>query len=663
MKYTVGTKVVIVSERPIGDWNPEMDKYLGQVMTIRKVGRYAYKMEEDAAEHFGDGWNWEDHFINHEATSESEYADSYSIEYYTDKVYDLFSDLDNKGVLFYDDCRYSREGIRANVKEWHKQKSKLFALFSKHPNWNEEAKAIVFLKTEHRQPDSQMFKMYAGDILDRMYSHITMPDNISTTPNNIMSKIHRLDTWNERCENAGVDPADWGFYSHTECDVLKHIFALIANMNPLNVLDKRAADRINGFYPSLRARAGMKTSRVVNKLFSLFGFDKLSEYNRIFAKLSDSLNPFDVERITVLSLNIIDFLMMSHGNSWRSCHTIINDDGENNYGGCYKGGTLSYANDGESIIMYTIDKGYTGTDYCLEPKITRQVLFWDYPVLVQERLYPQCNDGTEQGESLVKQYRTIAEEVIATCLGMPNLWVKENRNRANITARDDTFMYEDWEHFKNYIVHIKKDNVVSDSEIEEGEDASVYSGGYVVRSAKMIAVGGSSFCTYCGKKKIYDDYRDNSKSEQTLLCPICCQDGVVICSDCGDEVDESDAVYYNGEWYCQDCCTYCEYHERYEPDCENHFADVEGYGTVCEDALDEGDFYQCDHCGEWFSSRSRVIEYDDEYLCPDCFEEVGAFCENCGKPCLVDNMEEIDGCLFCEDCAEEILNDEAEETA
>lgn len=223
----------------------------------------------------------------------------------------------------------------------------------------------------------------------------------------------------------------------------------------MNSISEPVANCINTIFPDLKIHIGQKSSRVMNKLFVKFGFDKTLSYNRTFAKLADSINPFDVERITVLSANIIDFLLMSNGNSWASCHTIISKCGDT-YGGCYMGGTLSYANDSESLILYTVDKSYTGTDWCFEPKITRQVFFWDYPVLVQERLYPQCNDNGEQGKALVKQYRTVVEDIVSTCLETPNLWVKENRNRANIYSRPDTFMYHDWSCFPNYIVHIKR---------------------------------------------------------------------------------------------------------------------------------------------------------------------------------------------------------------
>lgn len=67
-KYKVGDKVRIVSERPADHWNPQMDKWLGRVMTIRSHAvdrtrkRFGYKMEEDSSECLF-GWYWWDDMI------------------------------------------------------------------------------------------------------------------------------------------------------------------------------------------------------------------------------------------------------------------------------------------------------------------------------------------------------------------------------------------------------------------------------------------------------------------------------------------------------------------------------------------------------------------------------------------------------------------------
>lgn len=68
-KYKVGDKVRIVSERTAEHWNPQMDKWLGRVMTIRKdeadivTGEhFGYKMGEDLREGLY-GWFWWDDMI------------------------------------------------------------------------------------------------------------------------------------------------------------------------------------------------------------------------------------------------------------------------------------------------------------------------------------------------------------------------------------------------------------------------------------------------------------------------------------------------------------------------------------------------------------------------------------------------------------------------
>lgn len=68
--YDVGDRVQIIFEaptkRPRNGWNPHMDEYLGQVMTIRElVGNHSYKMHEDLDDdHRLGGWSWsEDMFV------------------------------------------------------------------------------------------------------------------------------------------------------------------------------------------------------------------------------------------------------------------------------------------------------------------------------------------------------------------------------------------------------------------------------------------------------------------------------------------------------------------------------------------------------------------------------------------------------------------------
>lgn len=542
----------------------------------------------------------------------------YGAEYYTDKVYDMFMRYDDAGELFNTEQEFTRDGIAANVQQWLKAKEPLFDMFRHHPNWNEEAKAIVFLNTEHRQPDPQTVRKTGRYLISQGCSDYTVTDDLYTILNNIIK------------------------------------------MQPMNVLSEEVAESINELIPDVKAVKGQKTSRIFNKLFTMFGIDKnCIDYNRKFAQLADACNPLDIERITVFSLNIIDFLLMSNGNSWRSCHTIIDDGGDKGYGGCYRGGTLSYANDGVTICMYTVNKNYYGTDWCFEPKITRQIFFWDYPVLVQERLYPQDNDNSENGKKLCNQYRQLAENVFAVCCGYPNLWVVERANRVRICSRENTFMYHDWDSYPNTIVHLKNDQGSVTLEIDEDMAVGGISN-YVTRSAKQIFVGGKSFCIQCGEHKTNGGYYDEDDTK-SLLCADCYnkQEGK-FCCECGGFIDDDNYIIYNDQCYCLECCTYCDYHEMYEPDSEN-FTYVTEYGNVCEDALENsGDFYCCDECGEWFYNLLKIHRTAyDTYICDNCFEMSYYVCGECGEIYRNTDIIEVNGDQLCKECAESVMEDQA----
>lgn len=662
-RYNVGDRVVIVNSRTLRmNEDGEMDRYLGTIMTIKSISPspiFPYRMVEDQNDpnRAGGGWSWDDGMIDHEATAklanpdpEPEESGEYNEDYYTDKVYNMFKRLSGEGKLLGNAGKYTKDGIRQNVKEWLKNKTEMFKLLRKHPNWNEEAKAVVYLNTEHRIPSFDD----ARSAFNNLWNICCYEDSQSqeTPIRNITNFFDNMtkEDWNTLVSKSKIFDYCYVPDYVDGCQLFSALFTAIFKQEKMNSISEPVANCINTIFPDLKIHIGQKSSRVMNKLFVKFGFDKTLSYNRTFAKLADSINPFDVERITVLSANIIDFLLMSNGNSWASCHTIISKCGAT-YGGCYMGGTLSYANDSESLILYTVDKSYTGTDWCFEPKITRQVFFWDYPVLVQERLYPQCNDNGEQGKALVKQYRTVVEDIVSTCLETPNLWVKENRNRANIYSRPDTFMYHDWSCFPNYIVHIKKETAISDTEVEEGADMETYDSRYLVRSSKKIMVGGPSFCINCGEQKCEDDYDDGDNSHNGLLCANCHPDeNNSECYECGQYHDLEDMHEINGHYYCDECCFYCDYHEEYEI---GDYEYVEGYGVVCADGLEYGNFYHCDHCGGWYCKPTTTAtdRWGSEVeICNNCLSNFYTSCDDCGEFFNHRNLHSLGSCWLCSDC-------------
>ena len=141
-------------------------------------------------------------------------------------------------------------------------------------------------------------------------------------------------------------------------------------------IDSELADELNKICPEVHAHDGQKTSRVINKLLAYIGVGKHPEYNREFAKYADALNPLKITRHTILSVNPLDYLTMSFGNSWASCHTIDKQNKRNmpnSYQGMYSSGTISYMLDSPSMVFYTVDASYDGNDFWHEPKINRQM--------------------------------------------------------------------------------------------------------------------------------------------------------------------------------------------------------------------------------------------------------------------------------------------------
>ena len=66
MKYKVGDKVRIVSKWGKGccqNSSGKMDKWLGNIMTVRYVGKGWYQMVEDRKEDIGSGWFWTENCI------------------------------------------------------------------------------------------------------------------------------------------------------------------------------------------------------------------------------------------------------------------------------------------------------------------------------------------------------------------------------------------------------------------------------------------------------------------------------------------------------------------------------------------------------------------------------------------------------------------------
>jgi len=238
-------------------------------------------------------------------------------------------------------------------------------------------------------------------------------------------------------------------------------------------------------------KRGMKTSRAFNAVCTHYGVDKLHPeekvvngvtkttypYNKLFAEYSDLVSGLTRKMQFVISLNPLDYLLMSHGVNWQSCHNIYS-------GGC-KGGTLSYMLDKVSIITFVVDK-IEGEVYKI-PKVYRQMYHYDGNLFIQSRLYPQGNDGAT---NLYDKFRDFMIEEFAELLDTEGEWkykVGPNECVKHIQNAEGSQHYPDYNYNRSVSIFYPANNEPS-------------------ALRKVMTIGHMGICVNCGKA-----YRDHGR--------------------------------------------------------------------------------------------------------------------------------------------------------
>ena len=496
---------------------------------------------------------------------------------------------DMKGLLSEYDYQYTEEALNKIIDTWATNKADLITAIKKHPNYLQGKFMIVF---------SHNFDRTVGKTAINGFKKWLLNSETCFAVREFMTEEMR----NEVIDYGRKLPND--------------IFCFLTEMTNMTgqYIDDYIVERLDNISPDLHAHKGQKMSRVINKLLTYVGFNKLPDYNREFAKYADALNPLQITRHTVLSVNPLDYLTMSFGNSWASCHTIDKENKRNmpnSYGGMYSSGTVSYMLDKPSMVFYTVDASYNGNDFWNEPKINRQMFHWGEEKLVQGRLYPQDNDGDN---SVYTPYREIVQNIMSELFEFPNLWtVAKGTSAAGRYVCSYGTHYRDYDNYENCTL----------SRIKGSENE------------KYINVGHDPICIKCGNEH---DIQEN----------ISCCARKVTCAECGCEIDEDEARYIDGEYYCDDCSFWCDCCGEYRV---GEATEVRGGRTVCSSCL-EDHYTFCDDCEEYVRNR-YINEINGEHICNECFEENFGPCDHCGAIHRFTDMREIAHRMLCPDCAAE----------
>ena len=285
-------------------------------------------------------------------------------------------------------------------------------------------------------------------------------------------------------------------YTHKSVAEFENFAGIIAQfkMSTNPKLSKATVDGLTQYKINGKFTTGMKTSRAFNRACNLFGVDQLPKYNKVFAEYADMVSDLKRKLKFYISLNPLDYLTMSFGKSWASCHTIDKSNQRNmpnNYSGMYCGGTLSYMLDGTSIITYIHDHA---TEDHEVGKLYRNMFHFGGGTLVQGRIYPQGNDGATD---LYKTFRRFMQIELTQMLGLnEDDWIKRNGSCSNNVISHGVH-YQDYNNFSQC-------NVSYPREMPSGAN-------------NVITVGHTRVCPYCGKEVSNGD-------DTGYLCCECCDD-------------------------------------------------------------------------------------------------------------------------------------------
>lgn len=520
------------------------------------------------------------------------------------------------------------------------RKAHLIKLFRKHPNWDEDQLCIHFDRDFDRKTDMNAIDDFLNWLWNQTRSQIekTERDNPDVWGNrywydeskNPLKKIIYEYTGEESYWGGGMS-----LYESIDKLPRETILPEFANTQDEfggKCWYQKALEAINKQNTKFNFRPGMKFNRVINKICQFYGLDKLEGYDAQFARFSDGITPLKINRHTTISVNPIDFLLMSNGNSWSSCH-YIGDDPEDS--GCYSSGTISYMMGEDSFIVSIIDKEWPDSNLAMAPKINRQVFGYNDHQLLQSRLYPQnCDRGANE---IYRNLREMVEQIIADAEGEVNRWVKADK----MNYRHDGNAYSDWTCFSTCDQYNLRN--------------------FTEMTLEPIRMDKAPVCISCGLLHY---------NEGNILCEDCYDSRVreVYCEDCGrriylDEESRGEDYYTDddGLYWCSECrfeCARCgEIHRRRY---EVYITDIDE--TWCDECAG---WYakRCDHCGEWFSKDNIYYTEDGEAFCENCLEEVCEHCKKCGGYYRKENMTKLDDEWYCEYCAEEIVDSEEEVSA
>lgn len=298
------------------------------------------------------------------------------------------------------DYNYTDEAVTKMAGKWAQNKSKLANVLRKADGWDEKNLCVVRDITVE-QRDAGRAKSAYRELLYNIYC---------CAPDRTRSSILLADMYSE---------------SSMLPDAMSGTLSLRGREWLVDSLENQ------GFNVKFSLNVGAKFTRVINAVLRAVieqGHFDCPEYERWFAAFSDGVKTKPEKLKFVLSIHPADYMRMSFGNSWESCHKLGR--------GCYQAGTLSYMLDTCSMVGYVV-KTECKDEYWKEGKIFRQMFMYNGAEMLKSRLYPDYNVNDAI-------YGTAFADCVAKILDIPSDWERVNSALTTMTQGKGSAAYPDF---------------------------------------------------------------------------------------------------------------------------------------------------------------------------------------------------------------------------
>lgn len=497
-RYNVGDRVVVReglgtrSSNYAYGYGDGMEQYNGRTVTIASSSGNQYHIEEDNRRYF---WGDSD-FVGladgssvpvtqHTTFTKANLKEAWGQYCDTDKLVD-----DVMSLLTKYNHRNSEHGVCTMLNEYFTNKKDLIELLQKSEHYMGDMRMMIDIELarENNARDicdfcdnfyvnvgaSKLLLKYEDengkkleDYLRTGVKYITAKDLMKRE---VVSKLKKTTDVQSKFADDGATIASHA--NENECYNVVRKFRGVS----LSTINKEFSDSMDEKY---KVREGMKTSRAFNRVCGFYGVDKLPEYNKLFALYADMVSGLKRKLKFFISVNPIDYLTMSFGVNWASCHTIDKENRrhmESSYHGMHCAGTVSYMLDATSIITFVHD--HADVDFANEGKIFRNMFHYGKDILVQARVYPQGNDGNID---LYSVFRNYVQNELTPLLGLTDTtWRKKENGNVSNNVRSCGAHYRDYTSFSSC-------NVSYPRERSESRD-------------NVIEIGHRSICPFCGRE-------------------------------------------------------------------------------------------------------------------------------------------------------------------